>query len=193
MKKLIFIVILIFFVSCEKSNSQVGSQSGIKFDEKNVLEFSDNKIFEGRKLSFIEVLRANYAQKELILLNCVNWENDPGDFRKIKIGSTEFVNMGGWTKVPEEYSKYSESDYFLELNLDNRSPVIVLFGYVYASDPGYLSVISLTGANPELIFNMKVLLKEVVMNGDNMGLVINFQGQDYNLYMDNGMLKFEKN
>lgn len=178
-------------VSCGKSQSQEKNQSTIQFDKENVIDFSDNKVFEGQEISYKEVGKVNYAQKELVFLNCVGWENDPGDFRKLKIGDTEFVNMGGWVKVPEEYSFYSEDGYFLEWDLGNNTSVVVLFGYVYASDPGYLSVINLS-SNPELIFNRQVMLKEVQKNGNIQVLVVTIQDQDYRLYIDNNTLKLEK-
>lgn len=192
MKHLI-IVVSVFLTSCGNTKGQGEASESTQAQEKEVLvePFFDNEGIDFNLVSYIEIASNNVQDKVVTLHNDLEAEGEPGDFRKINIGKSEFINFGGWTKVSEEYSSYSNNGYFLEMDLGNKTPVIVLFGYVYASDPGFLSIISLS-SKPELIFNRQVILKKVEENGDSQSLVVTMQDQEHKLYIDNGTLKFEK-
>ena len=102
---------------------------------------------------------------------------EPGDFSRIKVinkNSKEFNfdNIDGWIKPYDPIEKYLTNDYFLELNIGGSEPVLIFFGYIYASLPGWLTIISLQGTKPEIIFNKELSLAKIVPNGDNYKLII---------------------
>ncbi len=108
----------------------------------------------------------NYNNKiDLIVLKKLNNWNDPGDFHQIIIFYDDgqkytFTNFFGWVKfglnyyVQESIQKQNliKSDKIV-LSKINKSQCLFLFGWVYASEPGLLSVISFEKENPKVIFN----------------------------------------
>lgn len=107
-----------------------------------------------------------------------NW-GDPGNFQKIKVElygeePYEFSNYGGWVTFNENYSISEEiaaksqldSKNILLLNATPNSKLILLFGWVYANDPGLVTIIELN--NGTILFNKEWdLLKITDVNSDN--------------------------
>jgi len=102
-----------------------------------------------------------------------------GDFSRIKIikkngNQFNFDNIDGWEKAYGPISKYLTNDYFLEINIGGTEPVLIFFGYTYQSQPGWLTIISLQGPKPEIIFNQEVSLIKIVKNGKSHKLIIDY-------------------
>lgn len=105
-------------------------------------------------------------EDEIIIEKIKNW-NDPGDFHRIRIKSQEeeyaFFNSDGWITIGEYETQYLNS--FSEnsmvkskyVNMQKSSDEDILlfaFGYVYANQPGLLSILNLSRFDqPELILN----------------------------------------
>ncbi len=110
-------------------------------------------------------------EDEIIIEKIKDW-NDPGDFHRIRIINQtkeyEYFNGHGWINISdfelqfEEYLKEDsqvDSKYIIISNASNNDKLLFCFGYVYASQPGLLSIINLSGTNtPELIYNDNTLL-----------------------------------
>ena len=92
-----------------------------------------------------------------------NW-GDPGNFQKIEIlitegESYEFFNYGGWVTFNQNYSVPQQVSDQNTLNSENillvdatpTSKLIIIFGWVYASEPGLVTIINpITG---DILFN----------------------------------------
>ena len=150
-----------------------------------VEDFSENEGIDFSLVSWAQV--ATLQEGKITLLNDQEAEFEPGDFRKIQIGDYELVNFGAWVKVYERFSDYSPNGYYLELDLGGQNTVIGFIGYPYASDPAYLTLISL-GESPELIFNKQVNFKRV--EGKQV-IVVDGRGEEHKLYFEGDTLKYE--
>ena len=107
-----------------------------------------------------------------------NWE-DPGNFHKIRVELSgedpyEFSNYGGWVTFNENYSiseeiaakNQLESKNILLLNATPNSKLILLFGWVYANDPGIVTIIDPTYRT--ILFNKQWDLQQITdTNSDN--------------------------
>jgi hypothetical protein len=113
----------------------------------------------------------------LLLQQSPGWI-DPGDFINLQIMDNsgnvilEQVNIDGWVKfgsnyfVPESVSSQNLIESDLGLLLDNHTgKQLVLFSWVYASDPGGMTIIDLF-PTPTIIFNYLFDLKEVYRKAD---------------------------
>ena len=80
--------------------------------------------------------------------------NDPGDFLKIKISNKKYVveysNIDGWVSfnnnypVKEDIAQQNEIESKKMLLITSgKIPYLVLFGWVYASNPGLCTIIDL--------------------------------------------------
>ena len=87
---------------------------------------------------------------------------NPGDFTKIEIinkkYSVSFSNTDGWVKFDHNYSVSDDLKEMNELKsgklflvTNDRASYLVLFGWVYASEPGLCTIIDLK--NGEIAFN----------------------------------------
>jgi hypothetical protein len=104
--------------------------------------------------------------KEKIILDKLNDWNDPGDFHRVRIEFKDicynFYNSSGWVEVGkstadeyiQNFSSISKikSNYII-LSENNNNLLLFVFGYVYASSPGLLTIINLSMKEPQLIFN----------------------------------------
>jgi hypothetical protein len=108
--------------------------------------------------------------KERIILDNLDEWNDPGDFHRIRIEFKDtcfsFYNSSGWVKI-ENSSNYYIPDFtsinkidseYIVLSKNNDNLLLFAFGYVYASNPGLLSIINLSMKEPQLILNDNYLL-----------------------------------
>ena len=151
----------------------------------NSIKFSPNYISKfypydpGDVYEYVLVSKFELNDRGFIkLLNIKGWGGEePGDFRKIEIVTKnrvkyEFDNSEGWVKPYDPIEKYLTNDYFLEINIGGSEPILIFFGYIYASLPGWLTIISLQGTKPEIIFNKELSLAKIVPNGDNYKLII---------------------
>lgn len=100
-----------------------------------------------------------------------NW-GDPGNFQKIRVELTgeepyEFSNYGGWVTFNDNYSiseeiaaiNQLESQNILLLNATQNAKLIVLFGWMYASEPGLITIID--PLERRILFNKQWDLQQV--------------------------------
>jgi hypothetical protein len=118
-----------------------------------VQEFEGNKGINFDEVPFDKVYNEMNGKNRIILSDVTDSGGEPGDFRKIQIEGYNFPNIYAWIKIPERLKEYSENDYFLQLDMGFEKPVLIFIGYSYASKPGYLTIISLDSAKPEIVFN----------------------------------------
>jgi hypothetical protein len=128
------------------------------------------------------------------------WEL-PGDYIKIIIKSNNHIidleNLEGWVKfdnnytVPEQVKNQNliNTDYFIYTKLDDNKPIILLFGWVYASEPGLMTIIDLTNKNPKLIFNNFFQIKKI-FDIDNDGVKEIIGSTDFK---NNAIIDFKNN
>ena len=110
-------------------------------------------------------------EDEIIVEKIKNW-NDPGDFHRIRIISQareyEYFNGHGWISISDFELQFEKSlkeknqissNYIIITDASDNDKLLFCFGYVYASQPGLLSIINLSGTNtPKLIYNDNNLL-----------------------------------
>ncbi len=206
MKKVIILFLITLGIySCNIKSPNQNSSEVNKKDEKTVELIGENlatkddikKIMgEDFKVEIIEhkkVFINNSANSiEIFLEKIVGW-NDPGDFHKIRIlsNSNEYVyyNNNGWIEYENEfYNKNNiqnvvNSKYIFIEEKTDEDILLYVFSYVYASQPGYLSIINLTTFNkPVLIYNEKSYLVsfEDINSDDINDMYINKFGFDIN-------------
>ncbi|MDR1349022.1 MAG: hypothetical protein LBJ63_11475 [Prevotellaceae bacterium] len=148
------------------TNELIGEplDSELEIEEKyNIkLNFSIHKIYE------YDINKDGI--KEKIILDKLDEWNDPGDFHRIRIEYKDtcftFYNSSGWIKTNYSANYYIsdfksvneiDSEYII-LRKNNDNLLLFAFGYVYASNPGLLSIINLSIKEPQLILNDNCLL-----------------------------------
>jgi len=194
MKRLIIITICsLVIVSCKNESKTVDKT--VQKDEivaktkpiKNlelIDEFFTNEYLDslGKTANFETVEKIFVFEGSDTLRIClqhiIDW-NDPGDFLRVKIYDTKGkvifnqTNFGGWVKFGNNYSlpEIVKEKNLIESNkallIDNKTgKQLILFGWVYASQPGLMTIIDLF-PTPEIIFNKKFELKEISMPTEN--------------------------
>lgn len=103
----------------------------------------------------------NIGLTKIKLFTVKDW-TDPGDVLKIEItndkGTTAYSNIDGWVKFDHNYPVTRALKELNELKSDkiilvsnDKYALAVLFGWVYASEPGLCTIINLTTG--EMVFN----------------------------------------
>ena len=160
-----------FFVfGCRKKNKHI-----LQYDRKYIGEMRN--YVNDRLFTRISKFNINGIFVELLHSTGALKTGEGGAFSRIKVikkngSSFDFDNIDGWVKPYDPIEKYLTNDYFLELNIGGSEPVLIFFGYIYASLPGWLTIISLQGPKPEIIFNKELSLAKIVPNGDSYKLII---------------------
>ena len=181
MKKTIYLLLFIVLSSCsgktsKTSNSEVSEPCvdcellGQQLEtEQEVMEKYNIKL----DFSIIEIIEFDINGKGLkgkIIVEKIEDWNDPGDFHKIRIEKNDtcytFFNSSGWIKscssifnyVPDflTYNKINSDYVFLCEN--NGDLLLFIFGYIYASNPGLLTIVNLSLKEPKLLFNDNYML-----------------------------------
>ena len=124
--------------------------------EKYLIDINGNELVDTISLRVIE-----------------NW-NDPGDFHQIKItlDNNQHItetNFNGWVRFGNNYpvkqtlkdKNRIESELLLITNFNNNDYLIFAFGWVYASEPGLMSVFNANLENPKVIFNDNFEIHEI--------------------------------
>ena len=217
MKKITYLLLLVLLSNCSgrtpKTSTDVleplancdllGQQLEIIDIEAYKLEFSILETIEyeikekdiTEKL-IIEKIDSWFYSKES---HRIKW-NDPGDFHRIKVEKKDscytFFNSSGWVKatpfffgyVPNfpSYNKI-QSDYIV-LTQNNDDFLLFVFGYVYASQPGLLSIINLSLKEPKLLFNDNYMLSGYHENDPNITVTKFFKEDNINKH-DSLLLK----
>ena len=126
----------------------------------------------------------NKDSSMIIIESIKNW-GDPGDYLQfVEVDNRDSVlfkilNLDGWVKFGDNYDVPQTildqnrivSDHLLLLRI-NKSSYLFLFGWVYASSPGIMTVIKLE-PRCEVVFNKEFQLNSIVdVDGDgNLDLV----------------------
>ncbi|MEQ9169215.1 MAG: hypothetical protein RLO12_23375 [Fulvivirga sp.] len=117
----------------------------------------------------ISILLPKVGNTQIKLSKVSNW-GDPGDFHLVEIinskYSKSFSNLDGWVKFNQNYPVNDElknmnqtnTDLFLVASNENQS-LLILFGWVYASDPGLCTVIDLN--NGTIVYNQNSELTSI--------------------------------
>jgi hypothetical protein len=145
---------------------------GEKLDSEKADEINNNVT-----LNFIIIEQLSYdidkdGFKENILLEKLQIEKyeEPGDFHRIRIEFKDtcfsFYNSSGWVKIENSANDYINdftsinkiNSEYIVLSKNNDNLLLFAFGYVYASNPGLLSIINLSMKEPQLILNDNFLL-----------------------------------
>jgi hypothetical protein len=116
--------------------------------------------------------------------NGIGWNNDPGDFCRIKIklpnGKIDSYDSGEWLNIfkqiedciyrpiaetlvyPKESTKVKLRPYGITLDLQNGDKILILISYGYSSDPSALFTLIYIGQKTsEVIFNKHFDLYEI--------------------------------
>lgn len=126
----------------------------------------DNPDFDFYNVKTLIVdLNNNKLGDTIILKRLKGWENDPGDFQQIQIISdngyswTE-TNFDGWVRfdnnyyVPDSIKRINQLDTDLLLLTDfENTKILGLFGWVYASKSGLLTIIDFNTNQPRIMIN----------------------------------------
>jgi hypothetical protein len=176
-------IIILMILQCQTNTKQqqVVSNAVVQVDEiKGYLigQPLDSEIEDQKKYDIIFSAIAIYEYdinrdgiKEKIILDKLDRWNDPGDFHRVRIEFKDtcyhFYNSSGWVEInhsfADEYIRdltsinKIKSDYVI-LNENNNNLLLFVFGYVYASSPGLLTIINLSMKEPQLILNENYLL-----------------------------------
>jgi len=175
MKKTIYLLLIILSSCSEKttktSNSDVPKSLincellGQELEtEQEIIEKYDIEL----NFSILETIEFDINGKglkeKIIVERIENW-NDPGDYHRIKIEKTDtcytFFNSSGWIKscpyifryVPNFSTHNKIHSEYVFLIENNEDLLLFAFGYIYASQPGLLSIINLSLKDPKLLFN----------------------------------------
>lgn len=118
--------------------------------------------------SFQFDLNNNKKADTIKLKRLKGWENDPGDFHQIQITtdngySWSETNFSGWVRfdnnyyVPDSIKRLNQLDTDLLLLTDfESSKILGLFGWVYASQSGLLTMIDFSTDRPRIMINKNV-------------------------------------
>ena len=115
--------------------------------------------------SFKIDLNNNKKVDTINLKRLKGWENDPGDFHQIQITTdngfswTE-TNFDGWVRfdnnyyIPDSVKRLNQLDTDLLLLTDfEDTKILGLFGWVYASESGLLTIIDFSTDQPRIMIN----------------------------------------
>jgi len=152
-----------------------------KIENKNEFELNSTLITEFHRddrlnpdnsdLSFYEVdsfqvdLNNNNLADTIKLRKLKGWENDPGDYRQIQITmdngySWTETNFDGWVRfdnnyfIPDSIKQLNqlETDLLLLTEFEGTK-ILGLFGWVYASKSGLLTIIDFSTNQPRIMIN----------------------------------------
>jgi hypothetical protein len=188
MKKITYILLLIFLSNCSSRTSKTPATnvsepfadcalSGQKLETEKDIEKKYNIKLNFSILETIEY-DINGIKGKVIIEKIDDW-NDPGDFHRIRIVNDScfsFFNVYGWVKTRTSILEYvpnfttynkSRSDYIV-LSKNGNDLLLFVFGYVYASQPGLLSIVNLSLKEPKLLFNDNCMLSGYQENKPNI-------------------------
>jgi len=171
--------------SAEQKPENENAEQRFTFRENPELikEFHTNEFLEsinkkGNFENVEEIVVSHNGKTYIINLQHINDWNDPGDFLRVSIADKsenvvfEKTNFGGWVEFGNNYFL---SDYVIAKNqiqsdkallIDNKNgKQLILFGWVYASVPGLMTIIDLF-PEPRIIFNKEFQLTGITNFND---------------------------
>ncbi|WP_258097891.1 hypothetical protein [Marinoscillum pacificum] len=185
MKHYLSVFVSVFLLSCSTGtkNEQIsGAATSNKksiyvvdpelVDELFIVESHNQQEYPFKEVETqIVDLNEDGKDDKITLFIIENW-GDPGNFQKIRVELSgeepyEFSNYGGWVTFNDNYSiseeivakNQLESQNILLLNATPNSKLIVLFGWVYASEPGLVTIID--PLERRILFNKQWDLQQV--------------------------------
>ena len=204
MEKAAYLLLLIFLSNCTGRTSKTPVAGVLEplancelFGQRLETESQFEKNNEER-LQFVAIGSYEYDTngdgiKEKIILEKlqISWE-EPGDFHRIKIEKKDtcytFFNSSGWVKAESYFFEYVpnfssynkiQSDYIV-LSQNNDDLLLFVFGYVYASQPGLLSIVNLSLKEPKMLFNDNYVLSSYQENNPNITVTKFFKEDNIN-------------
>ena len=199
-------------ISCNSPKNQEGNNYDDAGENETIQNTTDDPIdpfFELKDTSsFFTVEKHTLSSSSdtfsLLLRHAQYWD-DPGDFIRCSISSftdtlLDEINSEGWVRFNENYTvpdsvaqlNSISSDKALVLNINQRK-YLFLFGWVYASKPGIMTIIDLTRI-PEIIFNDQFELKALKdLNNDGFVDVAGTTDFEKSAYIDLKNQKLNKN
>ena len=129
----------------------------------------DNPDFDFYRVDqFSADLNQNQKTDSIFLYKLRGFENDPGDFRQIEIKMDNGdcwtkINFDGWVRfdnnniIPDLIKNQNQlkTDKFLLTDFGSTK-IIGLFSWVYASQPGLLTIIEFSTDKPRIMINRKL-------------------------------------
>lgn len=182
MRNLFLLLIFLLTVQCNNTKQADSKDTQEKINENKVVgeligsvlssvedrELELNMKFEFQVIEEYSFDIDNDNSKEAIIIEKIKDWNDPGDFHRIRIKKgngkeVQFFNAFGWVVIGNYETQHVDgfssnnllnSKYVILQNAGDGNLLLFAFGYVYASQPGILSIINLSNKNePKLIFN----------------------------------------
>jgi len=160
-------------------------------NELFVVENHDHSKYPFKQVETQSIDLNNDGQLDKITLYIIDNWGDPGNFQKIEIKlygeePSEFLNYGGWVSFNQNYSVTDEivsqnklnSENILLIDATSNDKLIVIFGWVYASEPGLVTILNpVTG---KILFNKEWDLRTISDSNSDSNLELrgssNFDG-----------------
>lgn len=173
MNKIIVTFILFCCIQCKSNNKNSGTiHETANFVGKELKSIEErekelNYVFEFIPLEKYDIDFNNDGKLDEITIEKIKDWNDPGDFHLIRLRTEEkeylFFNSDGWVEISDYEKQYINnfsnsslitSKYIIIQKSSDKDILLFAFGYVYASQPGLLSIFNLSRFDaPEIIFN----------------------------------------
>ena len=172
------------FVDCDLLGQQLETEKDVEKKYNIKLNFSILETIE------YDDINGNGVKWKIIIEKIDDW-NDPGEFHRIRIVRDtcfSFFNVDGWIKVRPSILEYVQnfttynkilSDYIV-LSKNSDDLLLFAFGYVYASQPGLLSIVNLSTKEPKLLFNYNYMLSGYQENNQNIAVTRFFKEDNIN-------------
>lgn len=170
------LTILIFLATgCKFNNTKTGRHGqvektkklGIELDSRLIEDFYQRDDLDNFiKVKEFKIDLDKNGIEDLIILNKLrDIGDDPGDFHQIIIqldngNKWSQINVGGWVRFDNNYSIPDPIKNLNQINTDlilltnfGDTKIIGLFGWVYASEPGLLTIVEFSSGLPRIMIN----------------------------------------
>jgi hypothetical protein len=140
------------------------------------------------------------------------WNNTPGDSHVFTIYSNgtpilTSQNRDAWIKVPSEFRKYTNNDYFISVNLSDNAQALLFTGYTYGRAP-HLSIVVVKENQAKLVFNKDYFIQTIEKTNATFSMLLRmscgswlaeaktetaidpYVGETYRIWLENGVLRF---
>jgi hypothetical protein len=159
------LIVLLFGCQTKPAGIEVNPELIEAFHLSDFL-YPENPEFDFEEVVKYDIDLNNNDENDIVTLKRIKGWNDPGDFHQIELlldngKSIVETNFGGWVKfgniypINDELRKKNliDSDLIIIAEIDTDKKIVLAFGWVYASEPGLLSIFEANGEKPQLLFN----------------------------------------
>ncbi|XOV93189.1 MAG: hypothetical protein ACFHWX_00475 [Bacteroidota bacterium] len=142
-------------------------------EELFIVENHNQQVYPFKEVETQTVDLNNDGKTDKITLYIIDNWGDPGNFHKIRLELSgkepfELSNYSGWVTFNENYSipediedkNQLSSNNILLLNATPTTKLILIFGWIYASGPGLMTIID--PANQKILFNKNWRLRDII-------------------------------